>query len=75
MPHSLHNAPDRYKASYDDAELNDATMEYFAMISWFDEVVGELLREVDEDTVILYMADNGFARSGWPQVREEKVQG
>ncbi len=75
MPHSPHNAPDRYKASYHDAELDDATLDYFAMISWFDEVVGELLREVDEDTVILYMADNGFVQSVWPEVPEEKSKG
>jgi len=75
MPHSPHNAPDRHKASYGDAELDDATLDYFAMISWFDEVVGELLREVDEDTVILYMADNGFVQSGWPEVPEEKSKG
>ncbi|WP_279250352.1 sulfatase-like hydrolase/transferase [Candidatus Marimicrobium litorale] len=75
MPHSPHNAPDRHKASYRDAELDDATLDYFAMISWFDEVVGELLREVDEDTVILYMADNGFVQSDWPEVPEEKSKG
>ena len=60
MPHSLHNAPHRHKAYYDDVELDDAALEYFAMISRFDEVAGELPRDVGEDTVIYNMPHNGF---------------
>jgi uncharacterized sulfatase len=40
---------------------------YFAMIEWFDETVGELLRFLDDkgksrDTVVLYLADNGWVQ-------------
>ena len=48
---------------YEGLGLDCATIDYFAMISWFDSVVGELLQEVSEDTVVIYLADNGFTQS------------
>ena len=63
MPHTPHNAPGEYREMYEGLGLDSATIEYFAMISWFDSVVGELLQEVSEDTVVIYLADNGFTQS------------
>ncbi|MFT4518063.1 MAG: hypothetical protein ACI9JM_000440 [Halioglobus sp.] len=70
MPHAPHDAPSEYRALYEGLGLNAATIEYFAMISWFDAVVGELLQGVDEDTVVIFMADNGYVQSAISEVPE-----
>ena len=70
MPHSPHDAPSEFRVPYERLGLNDATIEYFAMISWFDEVVGELLAGIDDDTVVIFLADNGFVQSEIPIVAE-----
>jgi len=72
MPHTPHNAPDEYRTLYEGLGLDAATIEYFAMISWFDSVVGELLQEVSEDTVVIYLSDNGYVQSA---VSEEPEPG
>ena len=66
MPHAPHTAPSEYTALYEGLGLNAATIEYFAMITWFDSVVGEVLQGVGEDTIIIYVADNGYVQSGFP---------
>lgn len=70
MPHSPHNAPDNFLAMYEGLGLDTATVEYFAMISWFDDVVGTLLQEVEDDTVVIFLADNGFVQSELPELFE-----
>jgi len=70
MPHSPHDAPSEYRALYEGLGLDEATIEYYAMISWFDSVVGELLNEVGENTVVIYMADNGYIQSVVSQIPE-----
>lgn len=75
MPHSPHSAPIKYKAVYEGIGLDTATIEYFAMISWFDEVVGNLLREIEDNTVVMFLADNGFVQSGWPEVSDGRSKG
>ncbi|MFT4520152.1 MAG: arylsulfatase A-like enzyme [Halioglobus sp.] len=65
MPHSPHNAPANYVTLYQGLGLDSATIEYFAMISWFDDVVGELLAGVPEDTIVIFLADNGYVQSGF----------
>jgi uncharacterized sulfatase len=72
MPHSPHEAPDEYVALYQGLGLSSATIEYYAMISWFDAVVGELLAAVDDDTVVIFLADNGFVQSDAPIVPAPK---
>ena len=63
MPHTPHNAPDEYRTLYEGLGLDAATIKYFAMISWFDAVVGELLQEISEDTIVIYLSDNGYVQS------------
>ncbi|MEM9257184.1 MAG: sulfatase-like hydrolase/transferase [Pseudomonadota bacterium] len=63
MPHTPHTAPASYRTPYENQGLDEATIEYYAMISWFDDVVDDVLQEVGPDTVVVYLADNGYVQS------------
>ncbi|MEM9257183.1 MAG: sulfatase-like hydrolase/transferase [Pseudomonadota bacterium] len=75
MPHSPHRAPELYRSQYEDLGLNKETVEYYAMISWFDAVVADVLAAVGEQTVVIYLADNGYIQSPLPEIpaRRSKV--
>lgn len=65
MPHQPHTPPERLLAKYLDKAPSPHIARYWAMIEWFDETCGELLdhldaRKVAEDTVVVYLADNGW---------------
>lgn len=72
MPHSPHDAPAEYTALYEDRSLDTASVDYYAMVSWFDAVVGSLLQGVPENTVVIYLADNGFVQSAWPEFQTDR---
>jgi arylsulfatase A-like enzyme len=63
MPHSPHDPPASFKELYADQGLDRAVLNYWAMISWFDDVVGDLLSSIPPDTVVIYLSDNGFVQS------------
>lgn len=69
MPHSPYDAPDNFLAMYEEMGLDTATVEYFAMVSWFDAVVGTLLQGIEDNTVVIFLADNGFVQSEWPELQ------
>jgi arylsulfatase A-like enzyme len=66
LPHTPHNPPDRLLQKY---KVNGRALDvarYYAMCEWFDETCGELMAKLDqeelvENTVILYICDNGWA--------------
>jgi uncharacterized sulfatase len=65
MPHDPHTPPERLLAKYKGKGLTPAEEKYFAMVEWFDETLGELDAHLEEkglreNTVILYLADNGW---------------
>jgi arylsulfatase A-like enzyme len=65
MPHEPHNPPERILAHYRDKAPSLAIAKYWGMVEWFDETCGELLDYLDreglsEDTLVLYLADNGW---------------
>jgi len=68
LPHTPHNPPARLLEKY--AEIEDPKQaKYLAMVEWLDETCGDLmdhLREqgLDENTLVLYLADNGWNESG-----------
>jgi len=68
MPHRPHTPPAEFSAMYENRGLDEAMVEYFAMISWFDAVVGALLQHIDDNTVVIFLADNGYVQSGAPQI-------
>jgi uncharacterized sulfatase len=63
MPHLPAEAPQEYIDLYEGSGLHPAIVGYYAMISWFDDVVGEVLQALPEDTVVVYLADNGYIQA------------
>ncbi len=65
MPHLPHNPPAELLAKYQGKGLTPAAEKYYAMVEWFDQTCGELddylaKNKLSENTVILYLADNGW---------------
>ncbi len=66
LPHTPHNPPRRLLDKYTQDGRSADVAKYYAMCEWFDETCGGLIKLVDdrglrEDTVILYICDNGWA--------------
>lgn len=65
LPHDPHNPPERLKKKYAGKGPTTHNEVYQAMIEWFDETCGELdgyleQKGLKENTVILYLSDNGW---------------
>jgi uncharacterized sulfatase len=72
MPHTPHTPPDRLLAKYRTDGRPEALARYYAMIEWFDETVGDLMASLDrrglrENTLVLYIADNGWLQAEVPR--------
>ena len=65
LPHTPHNPSEERLAKYKGKGPTPDAEKYFAMVDWFDETTGELDAYLEknglkENTVILYLADNGW---------------
>ena len=65
LPHLPHDAPAELRARYEQKGLSVSAILYYANITRFDMLVGELLlalevRGLSERTLIVYLADNGW---------------
>jgi uncharacterized sulfatase len=65
MPHDPHTPPKRLLEKYKDKAPSEHVAKYWAMVEWFDETCGELIRHIDdhgmkENTIFLYLSDNGW---------------
>jgi uncharacterized sulfatase len=65
LPHQPHNPPERLLRKYVDKTPSLHVAKYWAMVEWFDETCGELLRELEQrklagNTLVVYLADNGW---------------
>jgi len=65
LPHGPHNPPAEIFAKYKGKGPTPAAEKYYAMVEWFDNTCGELdeylgKNGLKENTVILYLADNGW---------------
>ncbi|QTN33268.1 sulfatase-like hydrolase/transferase [Akkermansiaceae bacterium] len=65
LPHTPHNPPEEIFAKYKGKGPTAAAEKYYAMVEWFDNTCGELDSYLEsnglkENTVILYLADNGW---------------
>ena len=65
MPHQPHNPPKELLAHYQGKGPTPAAEKYYAMVEWFDQTCGELddylvKHQLADNTVILYLADNGW---------------
>ena len=68
MPHDPHTPPERFLARHRDTAPSLHVARYRAMVEWFDETCGDLLKIVDdagvaENTIVVYVTDNGWIQS------------
>ena len=68
MPHDPHTPPERLLERYRDSTPSLHVARYWAMIEWFDETCGQLLKMLDdrgvaENTIVIYLADNGWIQN------------
>jgi len=65
MPHDPHTPPQRLLDKYKDKAPNEHVAKYWAMVDWFDETCGALVKHIDdngmkENTIFVYVSDNGW---------------
>jgi uncharacterized sulfatase len=65
LPHTPHNPPARLADKYKGVPNG----KYLAMVEWLDETCGDLMKNlkdkgVDDNTLIVYLADNGWNQWG-----------
>jgi arylsulfatase A-like enzyme len=65
LPHTPHNPPAEIFSKYKGKGPTPAAEKYYAMVEWLDNTCGELddyleKNGLKENTVILYLADNGW---------------
>lgn len=68
MPHDPHTPPQRLLDQYTSLTPSIHQARYWAMIEWFDETIGQLRESLEkrhllENTLIVYVADNGWIQS------------
>lgn len=68
LPHTPHNPPKRLLDKYSDV-TPASKAKYYAMVEWLDETCGDLMKNlkdkgVDDNTLVLYLADNGWNEFG-----------
>ena len=78
MPHEPHNPPERFLAKYRGQGLTPQAEKYYAMVEWFDETCGQLddylaKNGLAENTVILFLADNGWDAARGMEGRRAKL--
>jgi arylsulfatase A-like enzyme len=65
LPHEPHNPPEKYLKLYEGKDLHPRIAAYYAMCSWLDDTVGQLMHYLDakglsENTLIVFVVDNGW---------------
>ena len=78
LPHTPHNPPARLLNKYAEFK-NQKKAKYLAMIEWLDETCGELMGQlkkkgVADNTLVLYLADNGWNDYGKAHPYENGVR-
>jgi arylsulfatase A-like enzyme len=65
MPHDPHTPPERLLNKYKDKTPSLHVAKYMAMVEWFDETVGDLMKNLEaqgvaDNTIVVYVTDNGW---------------
>jgi uncharacterized sulfatase len=68
LPHTPHNPPARLLRTYASNKRSARVAQYWAMVEWFDETVGQLLDYVEaaglkDNTMVLFAVDNGWLQA------------
>ncbi|WP_342793756.1 sulfatase-like hydrolase/transferase [Pontiella desulfatans] len=77
LPHSPHDAPDRFYNKYKDIAPNEPTARYWANVDWFDEGCGQIVQHLKEqglyeDTIFVYTCDNGWVQN--PERKDSSIR-
>jgi uncharacterized sulfatase len=80
LPHIPHDAPEPYLRLYRDRGLSRAAVSYYANVTRFDAVVGELRAELEardllERTLVVYVADNGWDQPPDAEIEDPRFDG
>ena len=80
IPHVPLDPPERFLALYREAGLSDQAQRYYASCSWFDDLVGQLVRHLEsrglrERTLIVYLSDNGWEQAPHAKLAGAKAKG
>lgn len=72
LPHRPHNPPPEFLKRFQQQGRPEAIAKYYAMVAWWDQTCGDLLgfldeRKLAENTVVIYLADNGWTQTGGPE--------
>ena len=62
-PHAPYLVPDKYIEPYLKAGLPLQQARIYGMVTCIDDNVGQLLKQVDDNTVVIFMSDNGGVSS------------
>lgn len=78
LPHTPHNPPQKLLNHYAGKGPTPAAEKYHAMVEWFDQTCGELNQKLadsklTENTVILYLADNGWDATNGQNTTRSKL--
>ncbi|MEL7267719.1 MAG: sulfatase-like hydrolase/transferase, partial [Planctomycetota bacterium] len=65
LPHTPHTPPKRLLDKYSKRTDSLPMAKYYAMVEWFDETCGDLMKRIDErgmrdNTIVIYVTDNGW---------------
>lgn len=65
LPHTPHDAGEKFEAQYAGLPLSDAARRYYANITRLDATVGEIVAKLEklgirEKTLLVYLSDNGW---------------
>ncbi len=80
LPHDPHTPPERLLEKYKALTPSIHVARYWAMIEWFDETIGQLRESLEkrkllENTLIVYVADNGWIQNpDGPKYAEKSKQ-
>lgn len=71
MPHTPYQPPQRFVDLYAKHDLHQKVKLYYAMCSWFDETVGQLVdylekKGLSENTLVVFVVDNGWITNTEP---------
>jgi uncharacterized sulfatase len=80
LPHMPHDAPEAYQRPYRDRGFSRAAVAYYANVTRFDAVVGELraaleARDLLERTLLVYLADNGWDQPPDAEIADARFDG
>jgi arylsulfatase A-like enzyme len=65
MPHDPHTPPERLLNKYQAKTPSLHVAKYMAMVEWFDETIGDLMKNLEaqgmaDNTIVVYVTDNGW---------------